>query len=163
VSDPGAVTVNLDAVQTQPVLDTTDVLKAYGNTLVFTLANAIGGQPVDFSTTTDSDSDGIISDESLGNKHNKIIVSYNDEFQSVDDLAWTITPVGKDDTDNLLESGEKYVMTVDLTRINNLATTDAQKIGANRTFSIEIKSPNGAVMPIERTMPSKIVTINDIY
>ncbi len=158
--DPGAVDIYLDIIETQPVLNTTDPMKAYANQLVFTVANVLGGEPIDFSTTTDADDDGILSDES--SKSHKVIISYSDEYQQVTDLAWTKTAIGKDDDDNLLEDDEKFQITVDLSYINNHAGSDSEKLGTNRTFTIEVKPPKGAVLTIERTMPAKIKTINQL-
>jgi len=160
VSDPGTVDILLDIIETQPVMDTTDPLKAYGDELVFTVSNALGGEPVDFTTTTDADNDGLISDEST--KNHKVIISYTDEYQQVTDLAWTKTIIGKADTDALLEKDEKFQITVDLSYINNNASSDTQKIGTKRTFTIEVKPPKGAVLNIERTMPAKITAVTNL-
>ena len=62
----------------------------------------------------------------------------------------------------MLNSGEKFQVTIDLTAINNAATANVQKVGPNSYFSIEIKPPNGAVLNVERTAPPKIFEINNL-
>ncbi len=159
-SAPGAVNIYLDIIETQPVLSTTDPMKAYADELVFTVSNALAGEPIDFTTTTDSDSDGILSDEST--KNHKVVISFSDEYQQVTDLAWTKTAIGKDDGDDLLEEGEKFQITVDLSYVNNHAGSDSEKLGTNRTFTIEVKPSKGAVLNIERTMPGKVRAVNNL-
>ena len=159
-ADPGAVDIYLDIIETQPVLSTTDPMKAYADELVFTVSNALAGEPIDFTTTTDSDSDGILSDEST--KNHKVVISFSDEYQQVTDLAWTKTAIGKDDGDDLLEEGEKFQITVDLSYVNNHAGSDSEKLGTNRTFTIEVKPSKGAVLNIERTMPGKVRAVNNL-
>lgn len=152
--------VYIDIVETKPIQSISYPMKAYGDHAVFTVANVFGGEPIDFTITTDADADGIISDEST--KNHRVTITYNDQYQTVTEIAWTKTAVGNDDTDDMLEANEKFQITVDLSYINNNATADSQKIGADRSFTLEIKPANGAVMVIERTMPNKITAINNV-
>ena len=121
----------------------------YVNQLTFTVANALGGEPIDFTTTTDSDSDGILSDETT--KNHVVVISYIDKDQRVEDLAWTVEKLGNADTDNLLEDDEKFQITV-----GDLESALGTDLGTNRTFTIEVKTPNGATLNIERTTPAAI-------
>ena len=160
ISISSGTSIYIDAIETEPILSTSNPMKAYADELVFTVANALEGEPIDFTTTTDSDNDGILSDES--SKSHKVIISFSDEYQHVTDLAWTKTAIGKDDGDNLLEDNEKFRITVDLSYVNNNAGLDSRKLGANRTFTIEVKPPEGAVLNIERTMPAVVKTVNNL-
>ncbi len=160
-SDPEEAVIWLDIIETQPVMDTTDSPKAYGNKIVFTLSTALGTEAVDFTVTSDADNDGVINDEST--KNHKMVISYSDGYQQVSDLAWTKTVTGKNDGDDLLENDEKFQITVDLSYINNNANADAQKVGVKNTFIIEVKPPKGAVLNMERTMPNKITTITNLH
>ena len=113
--------------------------------IVFTVTNALDGEAIDLTTPDDADTNGLADAES----DNVTVISYMDANQRIDDLAWTKTALGKDDGDNLLEPGEKYEITVDLTAV------DAD-VKAYTTFSLEIKPPKGSVLIIEATTPAAI-------
>jgi flagellin FlaB len=114
--------------------------------LVFVVANALEGQATDFTVPTDTTpADGIADTGST----NVVVLSYTDQTQRVDDLMFTVAPLGKDDGDDLLEPGEKFEITVDLTSVDGDITTYT-------TFSIELKPPKGSVLIIERTTPGVV-------
>ena len=118
--------------------------------VVFTVANALDGEAIDLTTTVDSDNDGALDDET-GETHSTII-SYIDKDQRIDDIAWTRTEVGKGDGDALLEPGEKMQIAVN---VSQLPTS----LGADRTFTIEVKPDRGSALVIERTTPSTVDNI----
>jgi len=124
--------------------------------IIFSVANVMDGEPIDMSTTTDSDSDGLLSDEAT--KNHVTIISYQDKNQNVDDVAWTRTDVGKTDGDNLLESGEQMEITVDLTYVDS----GANPLGAYETFTIEVKPAKGSTLVIERTIPPVVDDVMDL-
>ena len=114
--------------------------------LVFVVATALEGEAIDFTIPTDTTpADGIADDGSS----NVVVISYADQTQRVDDLDWSFSPLGKDDSDSLLEPGEKFEITVDLSAMDGDIVTYT-------TFSIEIKPPKGSVLVIERTTPGVI-------
>ena len=55
--------------------------------IILTVSNALDGEPLDMTTTTDSDADGLLSDEA--SKSHVAIVSYLDQNQRIDDMTWT--------------------------------------------------------------------------
>lgn len=107
--------------------------------VLFTIANAVGGEPIDLTTGS-----------------NKVVViDYRDADQRVTDLPWTVSWVGKNDGDNLLEASELAEIRVPLTSLN-------PKLGANKSFVIEVKPPAGAVFTIQRTTPAYIEKVYDL-
>ena len=112
--------------------------------VVFTVSNALDGEPIDLTTTTDSNNNGDLSDES-GATHSTII-SYIDSNQRVDDIAWTRTEVGKGDGDALLEPGEKMQIAVNVSQLSS-------SLGADTQFTLEVKPDRGSALVIERTTP----------
>ena len=72
--------------------------------IVFIVANAADGEGINLITTADSDGDGDLGDEA--SPVHTTVITYIDASQSVDDMAWTKTTVGKADSDNILEPGE---------------------------------------------------------
>jgi flagellin FlaB len=113
--------------------------------LVFVIATALEGEAIDFTMPTDADTDGIADTGSA----NVCVISYSDQTQRLDDLNWSFIPLGKDDGDNLLEPGEKFQITIDLTAVDGDITTYT-------TFSIEVKPPKGSVLVIQRTTPGVV-------
>jgi len=107
-------------------------------TLVFDVANAAGGEPVNVDPAATS---------------NKVVIAYRDSEQSAQNVTWTRTwLVG--DSDNLLEAGE-------LAEINiNVASYD---LGANEAFTLEVKPPVGGTMVFARTTPAGLVTVIDLH
>jgi flagellin FlaB len=108
--------------------------------LVFIVALALEGEAIDFTAPTDTDADGIADDDSS----NVVVFSYSDQTQRIDDINWSFTPLGKDDGDSLLEPGEKYEITVDLTAMDGDIVTYT-------TFMLEVKPPSGSVLMIEKS------------
>ena len=122
--------------------------------IVFIIATTLGGEDVNLTTTTDSDSDGLLSDETT--KNHTLIVSFVDTVQEVTDMAWTKTAIAKGDGDNLLEPDEKFEITVDISKLST-------RVGADDEFTIELKPRNGASLIFERKMPSaidKVITLH---
>ena len=120
----------------------------YVDQLTFTVANALGGEPIDFTTPTNNN--GVAA----ANSNNVVVISYIDKDKRVDDLYWTYTELGSGDGDALLEDNEKFQITIPY--LEGTATGLSNHIGTNRTFTIEVKTPNGAVLTIERTTPAVI-------
>jgi archaeal flagellin FlaB len=114
------------------------------NAVIFYLTNTAGGTPVDM---------------------NKTIITYTDKNNLVTrqygngDQGWTYLPVvyesGHDD--NLLESGEKYRITLNVTGTNGFVTTGP---GPNDQIKIEVKPPEGAVLGITKTLPPALTAGN---
>ncbi|MBM3133091.1 MAG: hypothetical protein FJZ95_08695 [Chloroflexi bacterium] len=145
----------------------------------FTVAGVLGGEPIDLSppwTTTTVDPPSDIA-ASSPDRHITII-SYDDEYNHFADCEWTRAFVGYDDGDNLLEQDEKATITVWLVEHNgtdfNLGSTngtffdDADDTAgylpdANHNFTLQVKTGEGAVLVMERTLPAYIDAANDLY
>ncbi|MFH1140286.1 MAG: archaellin/type IV pilin N-terminal domain-containing protein [Chloroflexota bacterium] len=121
--------------------------------IIFTLSNTLDGEAIDLTTTTDSDSDGLLSDEAT--KNHLALISYLDKNQRVDDIAWTKSQIGKGDDDSLLEPGEKMEVTVDVSHLSTPLT-------AYTTFQIEVKPNKGSTLSIERTVPAVVDDVMDL-
>ena len=138
--------------------------------LTFVVSNAIAGEPVDLTPDYTSDGSGTDPDVSSG-AESVTIISYSD-------LPWSVTWLGNNDGDNLLEDNEKAEITVWLMhRINGTAITAAGGIDwsstggitasgttltTNDEFTIEMKPPSGAVLNIQRTTPSQFDLVMDL-
>lgn len=115
--------------------------------MLIVIANSLKGTPLNLVATVDSDSDGLLSDESP--KLHSLVITFINQSQRVTDIAWTATEVGKGDGDALMETGERFELVVDLTAIS-------PAIKQNDTFVLEIKPGKGSSITLERTMPGRI-------
>ena len=106
--------------------------------IVFDVANAAGGEPVNLDPAALS---------------NKMVIDYRDSEVNVADIAWSISfLVG--DTDNLMENGELAQITID---------TSGQNLIANKAFTFEVKPSLGGTMVIARTTPAGLDTVVDLH
>jgi len=106
--------------------------------VIFTIANAIGGEPVNLNT-----------DDRV------VVIDYRDSTQIYSVPDWEVVWKVQNDEDDLLEAGELAEITVPLASLTN-------KLGINTDFSIEIKPPAGAVLNIQRTTPAYIELVYDL-
>jgi archaeal flagellin FlaB len=105
--------------------------------LYFTVGLVPGGSAVDLTDTTED--------------KNKLTISYSDTNQQVPSLDWTMEMINADNGDKILDPGELAQITVDLAPITNL--------GPYVSFSLEVKPPDGSVLPIERTIPARVTDL----
>jgi flagellin FlaB len=126
--------------------------------ITFTVANVLGGEPVDF-TPPSAGSSGNATGVA-----NKVIISYIDQDQTINNLYWTVTALGKDNGNYLLETDEKFQVTIGGSTGNNLLNclSPSHLLGVNKTFSIVLTTPVGAVLEIERTTPPYLDLINNL-
>jgi len=128
--------------------------------ITFTVSNVLGGEPIDF-TAPSGGAGGVATGAA-----NRVVINYLDSNQEVVNLYWTLAKVGNDDGDSLLETGEKFQITigaVDGAAQGNLVQAlGAFQLGVNDTFSLVILTPIGAVITIERTTPPYIDKIMNL-
>lgn len=121
--------------------------------IVFIVANAADGEGINLATTSDSDGDGDLGDES--NPSHTTVMTYVDASQAVDDVAWTKTTIGKADADNVLEDGEKFEITVDVSGLS-------PRLSISDSFTLEVKPKDGSSLVVERTMPAVVDIVTDL-
>ncbi|MGD0857154.1 MAG: hypothetical protein ABSA18_15360 [Dehalococcoidia bacterium] len=149
----------------------------------FTVKNAIAGNPIDM-TPNGVDPKGI--DQTGKNKCIISLATHDDYFNNV---AWTFAPIGHDNSNNLLETGEQFEITVDVSGVN-VCMNDSGRIlslgalvcgpnlgdllfgggysrvgptlQANDTFSLQVKPSVGASITIQRTLPPAIGPVMDL-
>lgn len=105
----------------------------------FSIANVAGGEAVDMSTT-----------------NRVVVIEYRDSNQRKEITNWTVNWLGYNDSDTLLEERELAEITIPL---SGTLTTN---LGANTTFVIEVKPPQGAVLNLQRTTPAVIDAVMDL-
>ena len=131
----------------------------------FTLGSVLGGEPIDFTAPAASGANDGTANTSTS--ENKVVISYIDQDQKVNDLYWTVTKLGDSDGDDLLEQNEKFEITIgnadNGTGGGNLIDALGTDLTVNKTFTIEVKTPVGAVLNIERTMPAYVDSIMNLH
>ena len=131
----------------------------------FVLSLVSAGEPIDFTapTANTSDNNGLAASTST----NKVVLSYVDKDQTKDDLYWTVTKLGTSDGDDLLEQNEKFEITIGSATANttggNLRDALTSGLSVNKTYSILVRPPVGAVLEIERTLPAYIDAIMNLH
>ncbi len=111
--------------------------------IVFDLANAAAGEPVNLDPAATS---------------NKMVIAYRDASTNIPSIDWSVTwlvpatPVANQG--NLLSEGKLAEIKVDVT---------AQNLGPNQPFVIEVKPPLGGTMVIARTTPAGLDTVVDLH
>jgi flagellin FlaB len=127
--------------------------------LTFIVANVLGGEPIDFTPPDPASDNGGVS---ANTSSNKVVINYYDSNQVVTDLFWTCTPLGTTNGNKLLETGEKFQVTIGSNNESlgggNLLNALGTHLSVNKTFTLEIVTPAGAVLVLERTTPPYIDT-----
>ena len=119
----------------------------------FNLSSVLGQESaIDLSVTTDTDADGLLSDET--SLTHTTVISYFDRDVVIADVAWTKSGLGKNDGDDLLEAGEKFRIIVSLT---GLPTTNP--LQAYDTFTLEVKPATGSPVVFQKTIPQVTSTV----
>jgi len=115
--------------------------------IVFYIKTSAGKHPVDLSQDT-------------------LAISYTDPYIHVNNIydgsqANISEVIG--DGDNMLEYGEKFAVTVNLSSVyTNEGTYTQVQLGANDRFSIEVKPSVGSVLTVARYMPPSIDPVMDL-
>ena len=122
----------------------------------FTVGSVLGGEPIDFTAPTANTTSN--NGEANPGSSNKVVISYIDQNEKVNDLYWTVTKLGSADSDDLLEQNEKFQITIgnatDNTSGGNLIDALTTDLTVNKQFSLVVSTPVGAVLEIERTTPA---------
>lgn len=141
-SQKGQEAVYTGLQQARSTLELKGDVVATGNSthvqqLIFSVGNALDGEAIDLTDTT-------------GN--NVTVISYSSENVRTEELSWTSAAQGWSDADDLLEAGEMFEITVDMTGAG-------ETIGTYQTFTIEVKPPVGSALRIERTTPAALDSV----
>jgi len=140
--------------------------------IAFTVTNALEGQAIDLTPPYVVDGGGDLADSTYDNV---CLVTYIDNKQLINDVAWTINFIGKNNGDYLLESGEQAVITVWMVNYTTAGgyalgagvadpfiDAEANLLGTYDTFTIEMKGEKGAALIQERSLPPRLDTVMDL-
>jgi len=153
-SQKGQEAVYSGLQQARSTLEMKGQLIAQGNTtavgnVTFCVASALEGESIDLTYPDDISPDDGIAD---ANSSNVVVISYSSAGYRIDDLAWTVVAMGQDNDDFVLDRGEMFEITVDLTGLPEV-------VDIYHTFNIEVKPPVGSILVIERTTPAALSSV----
>ncbi len=104
---------------------------------------------------------------------NPTIISYNDVNTVIAEIPWTLSWIGKDNGDNMLDANEQAVITVWLHDYQggvwggggdtNPPFLASNRVDTYHTFRMEMKPSKGAALTIERTTPALLDTVVDLH
>lgn len=110
--------------------------------IIFGVAIPSAASPVDFTPPSENTS--------------PVVISYHDQDNFIPTVNWTLERLSMINDDFLLDPNEVFEVTVNM-------PSDNISIGAYDYFSLEIKPPNGPVLPIERTLPGRVSQYVDLH
>jgi len=119
--------------------------------VLFTVKNAIAGNPMDLTPC-----DGTSS------ATNKCVVSVTTKNDYLNNVKWTKAAIGAANSNNLLEQGEQFEITLDLADLGDNKTL-TENLTANDTFNIQVKPSVGSTITIQRTLPPAIEKVMDLH
>ncbi len=119
--------------------------------ILFTVKNAIAGNPIDMTPN---------SGATAG--QNKCVVSLTTDKDYINNVKWTKTAVGADNGNDLLETGEQFEITVDVTDLGSAGPL-SENLTINSKFNLQVKPALGSTITIQRTLPASIGPIMDLH
>ncbi|MHB8084782.1 MAG: hypothetical protein ACYDHZ_03060 [Dehalococcoidia bacterium] len=125
------------------------------NSVMFTLKNGPAGTPIDM-TENGGATEG----------SNKCVISLTTAEWYDNNVTWYSSPLGADNGNNLLETGEQLEITVDFGNLGADSHLDPfmdPDLHANDTFTIQIKPSVGSTITIQRKLPASIDSVMDLH
>ena len=111
--------------------------------IIFCVGIPAAGTPVDFTPTA--------------NSTNTVVISYFDADNLLPSVNWSVQRLTYINSDYLLDPNEMFEITV------HMPTTGNISIGPYDSFALEVKPPDGPVLPIERTIPARVSQYVNLY
>ncbi len=105
------------------------------NQVTFTVAIPEGGEPINFTAPP----------------ANVVGISYKDSQQLIVDAPWTVAQYGPGNDDLMLDPGENFRISVGV-----------PNVGPGTAFAIDVVTPDGKVLIIERTLPEEISKVMNL-
>ncbi|MGD0856592.1 MAG: hypothetical protein ABSA18_12415 [Dehalococcoidia bacterium] len=118
--------------------------------VLFVVKNAIAGNPVDMTPCNGT-----------SNATNKCVISLTTPNDYINNVKWSKVAIGADNGNDLLETGEQFEITVDLTDLG-IAGSLSENLTANEKFSLQVKPAVGSTITIQRQLPPAITPVMDL-
>ncbi|MGA9049657.1 MAG: archaellin/type IV pilin N-terminal domain-containing protein [Dehalococcoidia bacterium] len=119
--------------------------------IIFTVKNAIAGNPIDMTPC-----DGTSSAQ------NKCVISLTTAQTYINNVKWSVQDLGYTNGNNLLETGEQKEITIDLTDLGT-GNTMSDNLTVNTYFTVQVKPAIGSSITIQRQLPASIESVMDLH
>jgi len=132
-----------------------------------------GAEPIDLTAPYTADGSGTDPDSSVTTNRTSIV--YIDDNQILQNVPWSVSFMGDDNGDDLLDPGEKAEIQVWLlNRTTGTAVTDNSSVNymssggltssgtlltPNDQFTLEVQPESGSVLTIRRTLPGALDSV----
>jgi flagellin FlaB len=133
-----------------------DETTASVRSLSFTVGVVPGGSAIDLTPNPVPDPASPVA------ATNRLIVTYQDSIQQVPSLYFTVDYINYNNGDDMLDPGELALVTINLEKANYVDTM-TDDVVSGTTFYLAITPPDGSVLPIERTLPSRTSGLVNLY
>jgi archaellin len=80
----------------------------------------------------------------------------------LNNIRWSKAAIGDDNGNNLLETGEQFEITVDLTTCNG-GSALSPALGTYDVFNLQVKPSVGSTITIQRTLPAALNSVMDLH
>ncbi len=121
----------------------------------FNVRNTAGGVPVDLTPNINS------------NLHeNKCVISFTTKYDHIENVQWTFVPVGDDNGNNLLETGEQFEIRIDIQNLTPAGcplTVPQGLLNENDIFILLVKPSAGSTFDIRRQLPAALDAVMDLH
>lgn len=108
--------------------------------IIIPISLTAGGEPIDITT---------VSVRIVGPKHKEIIEQNSSLIDTFSTWGhWSVQERQNSDSDNLLETGERFIL--------NISPSSCADLVPYGSFAIEIKPAGRAALRVERTVPGRI-------
>jgi len=131
------------------------------HTLIFTIGLAAGGSPVDLNQTVFVyQNETILKTLDFPSGTSPAPVGHPAAPWQPAGWQWDILSIKNGNTNTLLESGEQFTIQVNVT---DTSPTMSNGIPPGDTFTLQIRPPVGASLPITKSAPGGITQMNLLY
>jgi flagellin FlaB len=112
------------------------------------IRNGVAGKPMDLTPND-------------GTGQNKVVISLTSSETFYNDIRWSCVPVGNHNGNYILEPGEQFDILLDM---NGLGGTYLNpSLGKYDTLTIQLKPALGSTLTIERSLPSQIKPVMNLW
>jgi len=133
------------------VIGMSDNATQYVERILFTVKNAIAGSPIDLGPCDGTE-----------NATNKCVISLTTAHDYFNNVKWSVEGIGADNSNRLLEQGEQFEITIDMTDLGNNKTL-SEYLTYNDYFNVQVKPALGSIITIQRTLPPALERVMDLH
>ncbi len=133
-----------------------DPLTASVKNISFTVGVVPGGSAIDLSANP------VPEGADPPASTNRLIITYQDTVQQIPSMYFTVQYINFNNGDDMLDPGELAMITVNM-EMANYDGLMTNPVVSGATFTLSVTPPEGSVLPIERTLPSRVKGLVNLY